>query len=200
MGQRKPDSYVWPPLLNLREKATSSPPLLFQLWFNTCTNLVMAKGEKSTWDYWYQRTGSCCAGFREGATGFGTSLGQVAGLVWHLWGRALVKVSRSQLIGLGFESLKWMLQFSDWEELKPQRLIYLMNFIMSRRLGGCMVKRGERSFWNPSALEFSWLSGLMSGQRHRRALASSANWKWQVTDETFLCDGIGVFSLFTGKG
>lgn len=40
----------------------------------------------------------------------------------------------------------------------------------------------------------------MSGQRHRRALASSADWKWKVTEETFLCDGIDVLSLFTGKG
>lgn len=40
----------------------------------------------------------------------------------------------------------------------------------------------------------------MSGHSHRRALASSSNWKWQVTDETFLYDEIGVFSLFPGEG
>lgn len=40
----------------------------------------------------------------------------------------------------------------------------------------------------------------MGGPRDRMALASSTNWKWQVRDEIFLCDGIGVFSLFTGKG
>lgn len=46
VGRRKPGSCLQPPLLNLREKATAAPSLFVQVWFNTCTNLAMAKEEK----------------------------------------------------------------------------------------------------------------------------------------------------------
>lgn len=65
-------------------KSDVFPTAVFLVWFNTCTDLAMAKEEKGSQDCWNQGVDSCHAGFREGDTCFGTSLGQVAGLVWHL--------------------------------------------------------------------------------------------------------------------
>lgn len=177
MGERKPGSSVWPP--PLREKATCSPPLFFQVWFNTCTNLVMAKEEKESQDYWNQRIGSCHAGFREGATGFGTSLDR-----WQGWsgtsvlGRAPVKVCRSQLIRDGIWEFEMGVTVQWLRRIKTPKIDLLNELYSVTETGFVAWWRGEnvRSFWNPSVLEFSWLSGLMSGQRHRMALASSTSW------------------------
>lgn len=146
----------------------------------------MAKEEKESQDYWNQRIGSCHAGFREGATAFGISLDR-----WQGWsgtsvlGRAPVKVCRSQLIRDGIWEFEMGVTVRWLRRIKTPKTDLLNELYSVTETGFVAWWRGEnvRSFWNPSVLEFSWLSGLMSGQRHRMALASSTSWKWQVTDE-----------------